>query len=103
MLEWDPRGLAAATEVHARAAATLRTALAPGAGGTLGLRAFERLTATVRRQLSDGLRAQDSLETIRTFAETVERVAHGRIARGDRRSALAELAKTEALLGIRLH
>jgi cysteinyl-tRNA synthetase len=103
VLEWDPQALAAAARVHAEAAATLRSALAPGAGGTLGLRAFERLTATVRRQLSDGLRAQDSLETIRTFAQTVDRVANGRIARGDRRGALVELAKTEALLGIRLH
>jgi cysteinyl-tRNA synthetase len=103
VLEWDPTALAAAATTYARVRSSLAAAVAPGGGGTLGLRAFERLTATVRRQLSDGLRAQDALETLRNFAEAVDRVGAGRIARGDRRRALAELARTETLLGIRLH
>ena len=102
-LEWQPTGLAVAATTHQRVLGTLRSALAPGAGGTLGLRAFERLAATVRRQLSDGLRAQDALETLRSFAEAVDRVGNGRVARGDRPKALAEIRRTEALLGIRLH
>jgi cysteinyl-tRNA synthetase len=102
-LEWQPTGLAVAASTHARVLASLRAALAPGAGGSHGLRAFERLASTVHRQLSDGLQAQDALETLRSFTEAAERVANGRVARGDRRKALAEVARTEALLGIRLH
>jgi cysteinyl-tRNA synthetase len=102
-LEWQPTGLAVAAATHARVLASLRAALAAGAGGTLGLTAFERLAATVRRQLSDGLRAQDALETLRSFADAVDRVGNGRVSRGDRKRALAHVARIEGLLGIRLH
>ncbi|MCI4354207.1 MAG: class I tRNA ligase family protein, partial [Thermoplasmata archaeon] len=87
VLEWEDSALTAAADEHARVRRALAESLRAGAGGTLGLRAYERLAGDIEKALSDGLRAHDALAELREFVAALERNGSGRIARGDRAAA----------------
>ena len=102
VLEWEEAGLAAAADEHARVRRSIAESLGAGAGGSLGAAAFQRLAQDIRKDLSDGLRAHEALAELREFVAALDRNGSGRVARGDRRPAIAEVRRIEALLGIRL-
>ncbi len=103
VLEWTEAGLRDAAAEYERVHAGIRSVLRAGAGGTFGLPAFSRLAGDIAKDLLDGLRAHDALAELRTFTEALDRNGSGRVSAGDRGRAIAEIARIEALLGIRLH
>jgi len=101
-LKWDPRDLARAREEYDGVRRSLRSWLAPGAGGRLGASRAEALADEVRRELSRGLRTERVIPRLVRFAHSLDREATGRVARGERARARRALRSIEMRTGIPL-
>ena len=82
--------------------ATLRASVAPGAGGDLPASRYGRLFERVQGHIERGVHGDAALAEVREFATTIASKSSPRVAPGERRAAVAALARTEAILGIRL-
>lgn len=83
--------------------ASVGASLAAGAGGSMPGARYARLYAAVLARLERGLHGDAALGEMRSFAASLGARSNARVGRGERRAALAALARTESLLGIRLH
>jgi len=101
-LEWDGRALATADSEYRKLRRDLARWLAPGAGGSLGARLAEDLSAGVRDDLAEGLASDKVVERLRAFSDRLARDPSGRVAAGERTKARDALSAVEARTGIPL-
>ena len=101
-LEWSDRAADRARAELDDLRAGVRHWVGPGTGGRGRAAAARRLAATVRTELAGGLRTDRAIAALRGFSEELGRAPAGRLARGERRAAIAALRDVEERTGIRL-
>lgn len=102
-LPWEAPAAERARSELEEVRSVLRASLEPGAGGSVPSARFEALHRLVLGHLERGLHGEAALRAIRSFAEGLASRANAKVARGERTTARASLARTEDLLGIALH
>ena len=75
--------------------------LAAGAGGSVRAASLRSAVDGIARDIGDGFRVHASLGRLRAWLDRVERRPSARVARGERKAALAALVRAESLLGVR--
>ncbi len=98
-LAWEAADLARARDEYERVRHTIADSLADGGAGRVPARAFSHLAGEVARDLGNDLATDRAVTRIRSFAAQLEARANGRVARGDRRRALAAVRDVERRLG----
>jgi cysteinyl-tRNA synthetase len=98
-LEWDPAGLARASEEYARVRTSVRTFLGPGAPRGAA-RTARTLAEGIRRDLARGLAAERAFARLRAWSERSPRAAGGREAGAERIAARAAFRSIEDRTGL---
>ncbi|HTP55889.1 MAG TPA: class I tRNA ligase family protein [Thermoplasmata archaeon] len=101
-LEWDARALGRAAEEYAALRSTVRSWLAPGAGGRGRGRRAREVAEEVRAAIGHGLRTDRAFGHLRRWADELRREPSGRVSAADRRAALGAVRAIERRTGLPL-
>ena len=101
-LEWRDAAADRAREELDAFRQAIRASTRPGAGGRGRAAAVRHLAAAVREELAVGLRTDRAIAALRGFSEDLNRSDAGRLARGERRAAIAAYRDLEERTGIAL-
>jgi cysteinyl-tRNA synthetase len=101
-VEWVEAEAARAAAEWAAVRRSLRTAVEPGAGGTLAPAPFEQICEEVTQAVENGLGVASAYDQLRALALKVDAAARPRLPRGHRNAARASYRQVERVLGLHL-
>jgi cysteinyl-tRNA synthetase len=101
-IEWVPAEVARAAEDWKAVRASLRSALAPGAGGTVPDQEFTGIGESVARTVEDGFRVNVALDRLRGLARLIDEAPRGRPPRGTGRLVREAYRDAERVLGLQI-
>ncbi|MCI4362758.1 MAG: class I tRNA ligase family protein [Thermoplasmata archaeon] len=101
-LEWVPVDVARAAEEWHAVRTSLRSALSPGAGGTLADEEFTGMGETVAKTVEDGFRVNVAFDRLRSLARRIDAAPRGRPPRGGARRAREAYRAAERVLGVQI-